>query len=516
MNHDRDGTWHADRIWWWVIIGAQAGLMLVPLSAAWKLSPDTGHGWAVPMLMAYLYWERWSERPTGGSARKISMVAWIFLGVGVVVALPLRLFLEPFPLWPAVLAAYVFVCAGLAAGTSWLAGGRVWLIWVARPMVVLLSAVLWPGIVQRSFIQPVRETLAVMSAEVLNLFGKPAIAFGTSLKLGTGWVGVDEACGGIRSLQAAVMIALFAGELVRLGWWRRGALLVIGVGAALFGNMCRTLFLAWEAAHSAEALQKAHDPAGWIALALTMAGVGGMAWWWSRKSAPVPSTQATVPIPTAENFRPVLRWASIGIVCLVAIEVGTRVWFSYGAAQHATLPQWSAHLPAERPGFRAEPLADVSRELLVPDHFEAGSWRDEQGELMSAYYIEWHGGQAARYVPFMHNPTICLPLAGCELRESLGQLEVHVGDLELPFFGYRFRRAGEEFQVYFAVWDTGRAIALGSSDDDNSLKNWWKYQWRDVREARRDQPAQLFTVVFYKERSPAEISRTLVDLLVRN
>ena len=61
-----EGTRRADRIWWWVIVSAQAGLLLVPLSAAWKLSPDAGHGWAVPMLMGYLYWERWSERPTGG------------------------------------------------------------------------------------------------------------------------------------------------------------------------------------------------------------------------------------------------------------------------------------------------------------------------------------------------------------------------------------------------------------------------------------------------------------------
>ena len=35
---------------------------------------------------------------------------------------------------------------------------------------------------------------------------------GTSVRLGNGWVGVDDACGGIRSLQACVMIGLFFGE----------------------------------------------------------------------------------------------------------------------------------------------------------------------------------------------------------------------------------------------------------------------------------------------------------------
>ena len=453
----------------------------------------------------------------GGVPRSVSLGAWIFLGAGVAIALPLRLFLEPFPLWPAVLAAYVTVCAGMVAGTAWLGGGRAWLAWVARPMIVLFAALLWPGIVQRSFIQPVREGLAALSAEVLNLFGKPAIAFGTSLKLGTGWVGVDEACGGIRSLQAAVMIALFAGELVRLGWWRRAALVVIGVGAALLGNMSRTIFLSWEAAHSQAALDKAHDPAGWIALGLTMAGVGGMAWWWTRKTVSPPLNSRPTATPAAGQFpRSVLRWAMVWIVCLVGIELGTRGWFSRGASQRGNLPQWSVRLPAERPGFRAEPLPEVSRELLVPSHFEAASWRDEQGQLLSAYYIEWHNGQAARYVPFLHNPTICLPLAGCEMRADLGEIEVTVDGLSLPFRGYRFRRGGEEFRVYFTIWDTSRAKPLSSSDDDQVLTDWWKHQLRDVIEARRDQPAQLFTVAIYGDLSAGEIRRTLTQLLIRN
>ena len=43
-------------------------------------------------------------------------------------------------------------------------------------------------------------------------------------------MGVDEACGGMRSLQAAIMIAFFVGEAVLLGWGRR-LLLVAAAGA---------------------------------------------------------------------------------------------------------------------------------------------------------------------------------------------------------------------------------------------------------------------------------------------
>ena len=504
-----------EEIWWWLLVAMQAGLMLVPLSVAWKLSPDAGHGWAVPLLMGYIYWDRWNERPAVRPAvGRVPLWAWLTVGAAAAGALPLRLFLEPFPMWPAMLATYVVLCAGVVALTAWMAGGKDWLVWTARPMIVLLAGLLWPGIVQREFIQPVREVLALVAAELLNFAGKPAIAFGTSLKLGTGWVGVDEACGGIRSLQAAVMIALFAGELVRLGWLRRAALLVVGVIAALLGNMGRTLFLSWQAAHSGDALAAAHDPAGWIALALTMAGVGGMAWWWSRKQPPGVA-QSKARDSNAATTRPILVWLTVWIVCLFGAELGTRWWFNRGAKMREALPQWAVRLPAEMAGFRKEPLPDVSKELLTPDHFEAASWRDEQGHLRSAYYIEWHAGQAARYVPFLHNPTICLPLAGCEMLKALGELEVEVGDLKLPFLGYRFRRGGEEFRVFFAIWDTSRGTALASAESDKVLKDWWKHQLRDVVEARRDQPAQLFTLAVYGEASDDEVSRTLASLVVR-
>ncbi|MDP1579399.1 MAG: exosortase/archaeosortase family protein [Candidatus Didemnitutus sp.] len=500
--------------WWWALIALQSGLVLVPLSVAWKLSSDAGHSWAVPLLMGYLYWERWAERPVGRPAPSFPWWGGVVLALAVLVAVPLRLFLEPYPLWPALLASYVGLCAGMVALFAWLAGGRAWLVWVAQPMLLLLAGLLWPGFVQRELIQPIREVLAVLSAEVLNFAGKPAIAYGTSVKLGTGWVGVDEACGGIRSQQAAVMIALFAGEMMRLSFVRRLALLLIGIGAALFGNMSRTIFLSWQAAKSDEALAAAHDPAGWIVLAMTMTSVGVVAWWWARK-LPRP------PLPVLERTgarRPppgIVLAATLWVVCLAGTELGARWWFDRGETRRESLPQWTVEFPVDRPGYLTVPLPDASRELLRPDHFASALWRDEKGQPTSAYYVEWHRGQVARYLPFLHNPTVCLPLAGCELNGSLGEMEIALGDLAVPFMGYRFRRAGEDFRVYFTIWDPSRAAPLASVPSGGGFASWWEYQLRDVVEARRDQPAQLLTVAVYGERTEAEIHEIVAALLVR-
>ncbi|HXC63712.1 MAG TPA: exosortase/archaeosortase family protein, partial [bacterium] len=217
-----------------------AALLAVPLSRAWKIAPDLGHGWAAPLLVAYLWWERWAERPALRPGR-ISPLGWALAGTAVAVALPLRLLLTPFPLWPALVWAYALLLVGLALGAAALLAGRPGAKWLGGPLIVLAAALPWGTQLEQHIIYPLREGMASITAETCNLIGRPAIAAGTSLRLGGGWVGVDEACGGIRSLEASVMLALFFGEWLRFSWRRRAALVGLGVLAALLGNFFRIL-----------------------------------------------------------------------------------------------------------------------------------------------------------------------------------------------------------------------------------------------------------------------------------
>ena len=52
--------------------------------------------------------------------------------------------------------------------------------------------------------------------EVLGWTGIPAIQHGNLIEVGTGTVGVSEACSGIRSFQTSLMISLFFGEFYRM------------------------------------------------------------------------------------------------------------------------------------------------------------------------------------------------------------------------------------------------------------------------------------------------------------
>lgn len=480
-----------------------AALALLPLAEVWRQSPDLRHGWAAALLAAYLWWERWAERPVAVGRNGLTARWWLLAVALGVAALPLRLLLTPFPLWTMVVWAYVAVCLGAMAAAMWLRSGWAGVRWLLAPCVILLSALPWPSFFEQSAILPLREGMAALSAEISNLLGRPALAGGTSVRLATGWVGIDEACGGIRSLQACVMIALFFGEWFRFGWKRRLALLAGGVGAALLGNFSRVLFLSLRASGGgAAAVDGAHDVAGWVALVGSLSLTALLAWRWAGWRWPAMTPAAARPTPTTAS--PAGAWLAAVAGLLVLNEAGARWWFAGGSAERPPVPQWRVALPEEHWSFVREPLGEYAAEMLRPDHYAAGRWQEARDVDAAAYYIEWRHGQAARFLPFAHNPTVCLPLAGCELEESLGEIAVRLPGLTIPFHAYRFRRAGDELWVAFTIWDPSRGRRFDSPESGGGRWRSWSGRWREVRERREHQPAQLFTLAVQVGRGDPE------------
>jgi exosortase len=473
----------------WLALAALASCWLWPVSVSWRTAPDLGHAWAVPVLMAYLWWERWGERPVA----IVRTIRWWWLVAAGILAggqLVLRLLLTPFPLWPMLLAIYTglfIVTAGLGA---WLWAGRRGVAWVLGPTLLMFSALPAPSLFETAIILPLRGGMAALAAEISNALGYPALAAGTSIQLARSWVGVDEACGGIRSLQACVMIGLFFGEWFRFSLWRRALLLAAAMMAALISNFARVLFLALRAQGGPDALHAAHDAAGWLAMLASLTLTGLLACHWAGYRWPPQQRPAAAEPRVSRTW----MWVTFVAALFASNELATRLWYAHGEMIRGSAAQWTARLPEQSPSFRSQPLGESAREMLRPDLYVAGSWLLPPDTRVSAYYIEWRRGQVARSVPFLHNPTVCLPLSGCELVETLPVLTVHGAGAEIPFFVYRFRRASDRFLVGFTIWDTARGRPLLRQGELTSWSDWLKIQWGEVRNAQENKPAQLLTV----------------------
>ena len=190
------------------------------LGTAWYGNPDYAYGWFVPLLCLALFWERWKQRPAREPVEASTgpVIVW---GVLALTLLPTCLFLEVIPYsrfaaWP-----FAGAIIGITFCALYLIGGRSWVHHFAFPLLFFLIAVPWPSRLELPLIGTMSHLNAALSTWAANLLGTPAIRHGVVIQTGGCMAGVDEACSGIRSLQAAVMVALFLGELFRYAFFRR-------------------------------------------------------------------------------------------------------------------------------------------------------------------------------------------------------------------------------------------------------------------------------------------------------
>jgi hypothetical protein len=203
------------------------------------------------------------------------------------------------------------------------------------------------------------------------------------------------------------------------------------------------------------------------------------------------------------------------VVALISLEGATRWWYGHGHKQVANdHAQWTAVLPLDAPTFEPQLLTDRAEEMLRPDRFTAGAWTGVDGVRRMANYVEWYQGQAARHAPFFHNPTVCLPASGAELVDSLGTIEVTVGDQVIPFESYIFRQLNRELVVAFTIWDPSTGGPLHLPNEHPNWRAWFRDQWGAVAEAKQHQPAQLLAFAMEGRENEARLPSEIRSLLI--
>ena len=85
---------------------------------------------------------------------------------------------------------------------------------LAFPVLFCMTALPWPVWMEDYMVQSLMRGNARICAELMTLFGQPALAEGNLIQVGKAWVNVEEACSGIRSLQTAFMVSLFLGGIL--------------------------------------------------------------------------------------------------------------------------------------------------------------------------------------------------------------------------------------------------------------------------------------------------------------
>jgi exosortase len=469
----------------------------------WSINPQYGYGWAVPVLAGYIFWRR-SQNAPAPSAPKASLFWVALIILPALLLVPVRLIQEANPDWR-LLSWALALCAVLISGAGvYLAGGATWLRHFTFPILFFLVAVPWPTSLEQLVIQGLMRIDALINVEFLTAIGIPAVQLGNVIEVGSGYVGIDEACTGIRSLQATFMVSLFLGEFYGFSLLRRVILILAGALLAFFCNLVRTFLLVYLGAeHGFQAIKSWHDPAGYTILTICLLGLWALSWILARKDHDVPPTVQT---------RPAFRIPSFVLALLLALtvtaEAGTQIWYRAHESRTAQLAPWTVAWPTKATNWKEVQVDEASQGLLRYNEGGGGDWSAD-GHNWSMYFFKWLPGRTAGLFIKNHRPDICLPASGMTQRGGVQNKLLTVNGVPLPIRAYVFENAGQPLHVFYCYWD-GTPPTPGMLNQEN-----WTASGRldAVKRGKRDIGTQMLELVAWGYDDPAKAEAAALEQL---
>jgi exosortase len=417
--------------------------------------------------------------------------------------LPIRFLAEANPDWRLLSWVLALVAATISLSFVYLNGGRVWLRHFAFPILFFLVAVPWPVRIEQIVIQDLMRIVTAINVTFLQLAGVPALQHGNVIEVGAGYIGIEEACSGVRSIQATLMVSLFLGELYSFKASRRVVLVVVGALLAFICNVVRTAILVWAGTTKGiNAIEAWHDPAGLTILVVCMFGL------WVASL--IMQRRGTTPIGPSigDHARPIpFNWTLLAALALwlVLTEGAVHLW--YHSHQMLTRTRWVVRWPESESNYKAVPIASAAETLLRYNEGGGAAWEGQDGRRWMMYFFRWLPGRtAARFVK-VHRPDICLPASGRTMERDNGLRMVAVNGVTLPVRSYRFDDHGVPLHVFYCYWDARSSYenAAAAESEDWTARG----RLRAALQGRREIGAQMLEVVVWGYQDDAEASEAL-------
>jgi exosortase len=421
------------------------------LKAEWSLNPQYAYGWTVPFVALYLIWRRWSDRPAAAppTSRLRPTALIIFCAL---LFFPVRFVAEANPDWRLLSWAYALIAVTMSISFVFIAGGWPWLHHFVFPLLFFLVAVPWPMHAEQVVTQNLMRAVTAINVSLLNMVGIPALQQGNVIEVGSGLIGIEEACSGVRSLQATLMISLFLGELYSFSVARRVLLVIAGALLAFFCNVIRTAILVWIGAkHSAASIEAWHDPAGLTILFVCLFGL------WLLSLVIRRHARAKIDAPCIYNHRHTpLRfpWSLVAslILWFLLTEAGVQIWYRLHQSSAAS-SRWTVSWPNSANDYKPVPIAPEAESLLRYNEGGGAIWQGSDNHKWMMYFFRWFPGRTAALFVKIHRPDICLPASGLTMERDNGIQLLTVNGVNLPIRSYRFDDRGVPLHVFYCYWD---------------------------------------------------------------
>ena len=215
--------------WFGILLVACYAPVLFALVKNWNSDADMGHGFFVPVVVAFIVWQK-----RGELARITPQANWWGLVIVIYAA---------FQLWIATLGAELFLARTAFVlsliGMVLLLGGTRYLRVLAFPLFLLFFMIPIPAVIYNRITFPLQILASQTAESALSLLQIPVLREGNILELPEQQLSVVEACSGIRSLLTLSFLSLVYGYFFERRAWMRVLLFVATIPIAIIANANR-------------------------------------------------------------------------------------------------------------------------------------------------------------------------------------------------------------------------------------------------------------------------------------
>jgi exosortase len=215
--------------WFGVLLTASYAGVFAHLVRQWDHDPDMSHGFFVPLVSAFIIWQRRAEITAIKPQPNWWGFALVLYGTAqlYVATLGAELFLAR--------TAFVITVFGVVLTL----GGVPVLRRLAFPLFLLFFMVPIPAVLYNRVTFPLQILASSLAGDALSWLGVPVLREGNILELPQQRLSVVEACSGIRSLLTLAFLSVVYGQFFEKKTWVRIALFVATVPIAIIANASR-------------------------------------------------------------------------------------------------------------------------------------------------------------------------------------------------------------------------------------------------------------------------------------
>lgn len=503
----------------WAVLGlllAWAGLVS-QVRHHWGGESYYNFGWFVPAMSVWLLLRNLSRETVPAAPQ--GRLPGLHLAASIVVLAPVLIFhalseVNPFwrvPLWAQSVSLSGFTLIVLHRFYGW-NGIKA----AAFPLFFLCTMIPWPFRMEQWIVHTLTQIVVTFAVGGLHFLSYPVEMAGNSLRLGEVNIGVNEACSGIRSLQALFMVTLFLGSLFGQTPARRFLAILILPVIVIIVNTIRATFLATQViVNGQEAYDAWHDPAGYIAFGVSMVmiyaaievlNIGGSD---TRQSQSLDlKAIAAGWAGSAATVR------SLGyLLAPLLIYTAVEGWFRWHEMEAPASSGWELALPdPEDPDYRYGVIHDQVQSLLGYSY----GYRFYHGLSNTAYVDVYYYGyeednKLSSVSSYGHAPTICMESSGARLVEEYEPAIIELDPLRIPVRHYLFElpQSQNKLHVFWTVWENRN---MDIPPEDLQELN-YRTQWIQLRKGRRDFSRQVFLASLAGIEEPSEARRVITGLL---